>query len=233
MERVRNVGAKPQTFQECDRVFVSSQLDQNRAANQTQSKQFSGPYILVQLKDFLARLQHVYTGRLLPSFINVDKLRHLKDVDRNVLYNRYLNRSQTDGNEHVNIPEQRTIQCVNTPRAHWSHRSAVNNLQLLHASASKYIPTDLFNGNDVLHAPDACGLRLGANGNCSSRLTQLCLCEVAIANQTPMHADNSLTLSALLNGTEEACCSSTEQMALNRRSYSDVETETDASHLLD
>jgi hypothetical protein len=45
MERVRNVGAKPHSFQEGDRVFVSSQLDQNRAANQKHGRQFSGPYI--------------------------------------------------------------------------------------------------------------------------------------------------------------------------------------------
>jgi hypothetical protein len=188
---------------------------------------------LVQLTDSLARLQHVYTGRLLPSFINVDKLRHLKDVDRNVLYNRYLKRSPTDDNEDVNIPEQRTIQCVNTPSGHWSHGSAVNILQLLRASASTYAPADLLNSNYVLHEPEAYGLRLGEKGNCGSRLTQLGLSEGTITNQMPTHTENSLTLSAVVNGTEEACCKSPKQMALNRSLFNNVATETDASHLLD
>jgi hypothetical protein len=233
MERVRNVGAKPHTFQEGDRVFVASQLDRNRATNEKHGRQFSGPYILVQLKDSLARLQHVYTGRLLPSFINVDKLRHLKDVDRNVLYNRYLKQSPTDDSEEVNIPEQRTIQCVNTPSGHWSHRRLVNNSQLLHAPASTYTPVDSLNVNEVEHEPDACGLRLGANGNRSSQLTQLCISDGIITKQTPMHTDNKLTLSSLVDDTEDACCRCTEQMALTKRSYSDAATETDASHLLD
>jgi hypothetical protein len=53
-------------------------------------KNFRGPYVLLEVKSDLARLAHMYTGRQLPSYINVDKLRLLKDVGRDVLYNRYL-----------------------------------------------------------------------------------------------------------------------------------------------
>jgi hypothetical protein len=109
MERVRNVGTKPHTFQEGDRVFNSSELDKNRAFNAKHARKFAGPYILLELKGNLARFAHMYTGRQLPSYINVDKLRLLRDVGRDVLYNRYLRNPFSDANDQISIPEQRTI----------------------------------------------------------------------------------------------------------------------------
>jgi hypothetical protein len=57
----------------------------------------------------------MYTGRQLPSYINVDKLRLLRDVGRDVLYNRYLRNPVGDANDQISIPEQRTIQSVSRP----------------------------------------------------------------------------------------------------------------------
>jgi hypothetical protein len=90
MERVRNVDAKPHDFHEGDRVFIASELDRNRAFNAKHSKKFSGPYFILVLEGNLARVAHAYTGRQLPSYITVDKLRLLRDGGRDVLYNRYL-----------------------------------------------------------------------------------------------------------------------------------------------
>jgi hypothetical protein len=70
------------------------------------------------VKSDLARLAHIYTGRQLPSYINVDKLRLLKDVGRDVLYNRYLGDPASDGNGQIAIPEQRTIQSISTHLNH-------------------------------------------------------------------------------------------------------------------
>jgi hypothetical protein len=115
MERVRNAGTKPHSFHEGDRVFISSELDRNRALNAKHGRKFSGPYVVLEVKSDLVRLAHMYTGRQLPSYINVDKLRLLKDVGRDVLYNRYLRDPASDDNGQISVPEQRTIQSVSTP----------------------------------------------------------------------------------------------------------------------
>jgi hypothetical protein len=114
MERIRNVGTKSHSFNAGDRVFISSELDRNRALNAKHGKKFSGPFVVLEVKSDLARLAHIYTGRQLPSYINVDKLRLLKDVGRDVLYNRYLRDPASDGNGQISIPEQRTIQSIST-----------------------------------------------------------------------------------------------------------------------
>jgi hypothetical protein len=115
MEKVRNVGTKPHTFQEGDRVFLSRELDKNRVINSKHARKFAGPYVILKLRNNLAKVAHIYTGRQLPSYINVDKLRLLRDVGRDVLYNRYLKDSENDDNGQISISEQRTIQCISTP----------------------------------------------------------------------------------------------------------------------
>jgi hypothetical protein len=115
MERLRIVGTQSHTFQGGDRVFISSQLDQNRALNAKHARKFAGPYVIREVRGDLARIAQVYTGRQLSSYINVDKLRLLRDVGRDVLYNRYLTDSVNDDNGQVSIPEKRTIQCIRRP----------------------------------------------------------------------------------------------------------------------
>jgi hypothetical protein len=63
MDRIRNVGTRTHTFQTGDRVFISSELDRNRAVNAKHSKRFSGPYFVLELKGNLARVAHAYTGK--------------------------------------------------------------------------------------------------------------------------------------------------------------------------
>jgi hypothetical protein len=118
MERIRNVGTKPHSFNAGDRVFIESELDRNRALNAKHGKKFSGPFVVLEVKSDLARLAHIYTGRQLPSYINVDKLRLLKDVGRDVLYNRYLRDPASEGNGQISIPEQRTIQSISSHLHH-------------------------------------------------------------------------------------------------------------------
>jgi cytochrome c-type biogenesis protein CcmE len=86
MEKVRYVGTKPHTFQEGERVFISSQLDQSRALNTKHARKFAGPYVILEMRNNLAKVAHMYTGRQLPSYINVDKLIHLRDIGRSSIY---------------------------------------------------------------------------------------------------------------------------------------------------
>jgi hypothetical protein len=48
---------------------------------------YSGPYVILELKNNIAKLQSIYSGKTLKSFVNVSKLRKLSD-DRDILYNR-------------------------------------------------------------------------------------------------------------------------------------------------
>jgi hypothetical protein len=142
MEKVRNVGTKPHIFQEGDRVFISSELDQNSAFNAKHARKFAGPCILLELKGNLARVAHMYTGRQLPSYINVDKLRLLRDVGRDVLYNRYLRNPVSDANDQISIPEKRTIQSVSPPLNYGRHLTAhVNALSLTDLEATRTVLT--------------------------------------------------------------------------------------------
>jgi hypothetical protein len=78
-ERIKNVNAKPHDFQVGDRVFVSAEMDSSRITNRKHSPAFIGPFFLVELKNNLAKLVHLYTGKPLKNFINVDKLKRLRD----------------------------------------------------------------------------------------------------------------------------------------------------------
>jgi hypothetical protein len=69
-ERIKNVNAKPHDFQVGDRVFVSAEMDSSRITNRKHSPAFIGPFVLVQLKNNLAKLVHFYTGKPLKNFIN-------------------------------------------------------------------------------------------------------------------------------------------------------------------
>jgi hypothetical protein len=57
--------------------------------NRKHSAVWLGPYVIVYLRNSLVKLVHFYTGRELKNFINVDKLRRLRDTPRDVLYNRH------------------------------------------------------------------------------------------------------------------------------------------------
>jgi hypothetical protein len=150
MERVRNAGTKPHSFQEGDRVFISSELDRNRAFNAKHGRRFSGPYVLLEVKSNLARLAHMYTGRQLPSYINVDKLRLLKDVGRDVLYNRYLRDPASDGNGQISVPEQRTIQSISShlnygrPMTATGHTTALTTLDTARTKGNQSCRSDAF-----------------------------------------------------------------------------------------
>jgi hypothetical protein len=61
-ERIKNVNAKPHDFQVGDRVFVSAEMDSSRIMNRKHSPAFIGPFVLVELKNNLAKLVHFYTG---------------------------------------------------------------------------------------------------------------------------------------------------------------------------
>jgi hypothetical protein len=88
-ERIKNVNAKPHDFQVGDRVFISSELDSSRLSNKKHSPVWIGPYVIVSVRNSLVKLVHFYTGRELKNFINVDKLKRLRDSSRDILYNRH------------------------------------------------------------------------------------------------------------------------------------------------
>jgi hypothetical protein len=108
-ERIKNVNAKPHDFQVGDRVFVSAEMDSSRLTNRKHSPAYIGPFVVVELKNNLVKLVHFYTGKPLKNFINVDKLRRLRDESREVLYNRHKPTQQTFITEDM-MTEQRTVQ---------------------------------------------------------------------------------------------------------------------------
>jgi hypothetical protein len=113
-------------------------------------ERFSGPYVVLEVKSNLARLAHMYTGRQLPSYINVDKLRLLKDVGRDVLYNRYLRDPASDGNGQISVPEQRTIQSISShlnygrPMTATGHTTALTTLDTARTKGNQSCRSDAF-----------------------------------------------------------------------------------------
>jgi hypothetical protein len=108
-ERIKNVNAKHHDFQVGDRVFFSAERDSSRLTNRKHSPAFIGPFVLVELKNNLVKLVHFYTGKPLKNFINMDKLRRLRDESRAVLYNRHKPTQQTFITEDM-MMEQRPVQ---------------------------------------------------------------------------------------------------------------------------
>jgi hypothetical protein len=121
-ERIKNVNAKPHDFQVGDRVFVSAEMDSSRITNRKHSPAFIGPFVLVQLKNNLAKLVHFYTGKPLKNFINVDKLKRLRDEPREVLYNRHRPTQQTSNTDNEMLT-QRTVQPAVEQRADGARNS--------------------------------------------------------------------------------------------------------------
>ena len=115
-ERIKNVNAKPHDFQVGDRVFVSAEMNSSRLTNRKHSPAFIGPFVLVELKNNLAKLVHFYTGKPLKNFINADKLKRLRDESREVLYNRHRPTQQTFITDN-DMPDQRTVQPAIESRA--------------------------------------------------------------------------------------------------------------------
>jgi hypothetical protein len=116
---------------------------------QNTEKNFRVPSSFLEVKSDLARLAHIYTGRQLPSYINVDKLRLLKDVGRDVLYNRYSRDPASDGNGQISVPEQRTIQSISTHLNHGRPMTATG-----HTTALTTLDTARTKG-DQSHRSDA------------------------------------------------------------------------------
>jgi hypothetical protein len=112
-ERIKSVNAQPHDFQVGDRVFISSELDSSRLSNRKHSAVWIGPYVIVSIRNSSDKLVHFYTGRELKNFINVDKLKRLRDSSRDILYNRH----RTDPHPYTSdaLPaEQSTIQTRRT-----------------------------------------------------------------------------------------------------------------------
>jgi hypothetical protein len=73
-----NVHAKPHSFKVGDKVYLK--VEYVSIGDKKHSRQFLGPYVILQLKGAnLCRLQHLITGKLLSHFTNVDKIRPVKD----------------------------------------------------------------------------------------------------------------------------------------------------------
>jgi hypothetical protein len=121
-ERIKNVDAKPHDFQVGDRVFVSAEMDSSRITNRKHSPAFIGPFVVVQLKNNLAKLVHFYTGKPLKNFINVDKLKRLRDEPREVLYNRHKPTQQSFSMDNDELA-QRTVQPAIEQRADGAQNS--------------------------------------------------------------------------------------------------------------
>jgi hypothetical protein len=121
-ERIKNVNAKPHDFQVGDRVFVSAEMDSSRITNRKHSPAFIGPFVVVQLKNNLAKLVHFYTGKPLKNFINVDKLKRLRDEPREVLYNRHKPTQQSFSMDNDELA-QRTVQPAIEQRADGAQNS--------------------------------------------------------------------------------------------------------------
>jgi hypothetical protein len=120
--RIKNVNAKPHDFQVGDRVFVSADMDSSRITNRKHSPAFIGPFVLVQLKNNLAKLVHFYTGKPLKNFINMDKFKRLRDEPREVLHNRHRPTQQTFSTDN-DVLTQRTVQLAIEQRADGAQNS--------------------------------------------------------------------------------------------------------------
>jgi hypothetical protein len=112
-DRLKNVNAKPHDFQVGDRVFIPSEFDSSRLSNKKHQAAWIGPYVVVSIRNSLVKLVHFYTGRELKNYINVDKLKRLRDSSRDILYNRH----RTDPHSYTSDApptEQPTIQIRRT-----------------------------------------------------------------------------------------------------------------------
>jgi hypothetical protein len=121
-ERIKNVNARPHDFQVGDRVFVSAEMDSSRITSRKHSPPFIGPFVLVELKNNLAKLVHFYTGKPFKNFINVDKLKRLRDEPREVLYNRHRPTQQNFSTDN-DVLAQRTVQPAIKQRADGAQNS--------------------------------------------------------------------------------------------------------------
>ena len=107
-ERVKNANARPHNFEIGQRVFVSQELESSKIHNRKHSPLYVGPYVIVDLNNSLVRLQHFYSGKLLKNWINVCKLKRLRDESRDRLYNKInqaLPQTSAQG-----APDQPTVQ---------------------------------------------------------------------------------------------------------------------------
>ena len=107
-------------FVEGDKVFLLSE-NSVKGLSTKHSPVYSGPWIIIEARPPLARLQNLYTARLMPSYIHMSKLRKLADENRDILYNRMrpATRSstrQSASNTVVNTPGITPISAVTSYR---------------------------------------------------------------------------------------------------------------------
>jgi hypothetical protein len=93
-------------------ILVESRIEKHSPA-------FIGPFVVVQLKNNLAKLVHFYTGKTVEKiFINVDKLKRLRDEPREVLYNRHKPTQQSFSMDNDELA-QRTVQPAIETASRW------------------------------------------------------------------------------------------------------------------
>ena len=91
METYHNKTRTAHSYKVGDRVWLQNDyfdVTRKTGLNWKHQKTFLGPYLILQVNSGLVKLMHFYTGKHLPNYINVDKLRALKDTSRDILYNR-------------------------------------------------------------------------------------------------------------------------------------------------
>lgn len=108
METYHNKTRTPHSYKVGDRVWLQNDyfdVGRSTGLNWKHQKSYLGPFLILQVNSGLVKLMHFYTGKHLPNYINVDKLRALKDTSRDVLYNRcrpLRHDSTADGNSTLN-----------------------------------------------------------------------------------------------------------------------------------
>lgn len=92
-ERQQNKKAVEHKFSEGSRVYLK--VDKHRPGEAPKHNElYTGPFQCLEIRGDLAKLQHLFTGKILKNFVNVCKLREVSD-DRDILYNRFRPLSST------------------------------------------------------------------------------------------------------------------------------------------
>jgi hypothetical protein len=91
MEDYHNKSRAPHRYQVGQRVFLQNDYynpSTTSGLNHKHERAFLGPFLILTVNGPLVKLMKFYDGKVLPNWINVDKLRALKEESRDVLYNR-------------------------------------------------------------------------------------------------------------------------------------------------
>jgi hypothetical protein len=173
----------------------------------------------------------MYTGRQLPSYINVDKLQLLKDVGRDVLYNRYLRDPASDGNGQISVPEQRTIQSISThlnygrPMNATGHTTKLTTLDTVRSEGNQSCRSDAFY-DQIKRDTSLNGLKANAIGG-----TLLACNSEAIINQPATHFEVSTAYRTQPQIMADACHKSHDSLAHNEGIQSRNPFTSSGSHV--